>query len=70
LVETVKPAESGRAIVLRLYEAHGRRGIATLNVPQNVTKVQICDLLETVQEVVPVKSGGYNSRFAPMRSRR
>ncbi len=46
LIETVKPAEDGQGIILRLYESHGRRSRAALSTVYPRFTLQPCDLLE------------------------
>jgi len=54
VIDTVKKAEDSDAIIIRVYEAHGARGAATLQfgkVPLNVTE---CDLMEEHDVDIPV----------------
>jgi alpha-mannosidase len=46
LVDTVKRAEDGDALVVRLYEAHGGRGVARLRVGVPVGEAWFANLLE------------------------
>lgn len=46
ILDTVKVAESGNGVVIRLYEAFGRRCEAVLHLPPSVTSIQTCNLLE------------------------
>jgi len=46
VLDTVKPAEDGRGIILRLYEAHGGRGKATLHFGFDVAEATECNCLE------------------------
>lgn len=52
-IESIKVAEEGRAIIVRLYEAHGRRGRATLRTTLPLARVWATDLLE--QEISSVR---------------
>ncbi len=46
VLDTVKRAEDSEAVVLRLYEAHGARGTATLRVGFPVASASLCNILE------------------------
>jgi len=46
VVETVKQAEDGRGIIVRLYESHRRRGSVTLRVGFPLARAYRCSLLE------------------------
>jgi alpha-mannosidase len=46
VIATVKPASDGRGVVLRLYEAYGTRGPATLRFAGAVAEAEECNLLE------------------------
>jgi alpha-mannosidase len=52
LVDTIKRAEDSDDLVLRLYEAHGARGVARLRVGQPFTRAVRCTLLEDDREVL------------------
>jgi alpha-mannosidase len=49
VINTVKPADDGRGVIVRLYEAHGTRGPATLRFAYPVAAAETCDLLEARQ---------------------
>jgi alpha-mannosidase len=46
VVETVKPAEDGDGLIVRLYEAHNQRGPVTLTLAAPILSAQECNLLE------------------------
>lgn len=46
IVDTVKKAEDSNALIVRLYEAHGGRGLARLTSPLPVQTLTRCNLLE------------------------
>jgi len=47
VIETVKPAEDGRGVIVRLFEAHNTRGPIEMSLHPAVKAVTRCDLLET-----------------------
>lgn len=57
VLETVKQAEDGQGTVLRLYESENARTKTTLRVPAGVTKAYSCNLLEEIEEELPVQDG-------------
>ena len=46
IIDTVKPAFDGRGLIVRLYEGHGTRGIATLAFAHPLAWAEDCNLLE------------------------
>src|SRR5205823_7131702 len=46
VVETVKPAEDGDGLIVRLYEAHNQRGDGALIFATSILSAQECNLLE------------------------
>jgi alpha-mannosidase len=46
IVDTVKPAEDGRGVIVRLYEAHNQRGKGSLTFATPLLAAEECNLLE------------------------
>ncbi len=46
ILETVKPAEDGDGLIVRLYEAHNQRGRGTITFATSILTAQECNLLE------------------------
>lgn len=61
IVETVKQAEDGRGLIVRLYEAQRARGPVTLKTGFPLAEARRCNLLEEDGETLPV--AGNRVRF-------
>lgn len=46
VLDTVKKAEDGDDLIVRLYECYGARGRFRLTLPASITKASVCNLLE------------------------
>ena len=57
VLETVKQAEDGNGTILRMYECKNARSKTTLRVPETVTKAYSTNLLEEIEEELPVENG-------------
>jgi alpha-mannosidase len=57
VIETVKPAEDGQGVVLRLFEAHNTCGPIELGLHPAVAAVHRCTLLETELEPLGIADG-------------
>ena len=56
VIDTVKKAEDSDALIVRLYEAHGSRGRATLRFDRKFKSAHRCNLLEDDAERLPLRS--------------
>jgi len=65
VVETVKPAEDGNGLIVRLYEAHNQRGGGTLSFATPLRSVQVCNLLEESLADVPVQGNSFFFEVKP-----
>jgi alpha-mannosidase len=65
VIEAVKVAEDGDALILRLYEAEGARGRATLTTSLPVHQAWLTDLLETDIKGLPLKKGRISLDLQP-----
>lgn len=52
IIETVKQAESGEGIILRLYEAWGKKSNPTLKLGFKAKKISVCDMMEQPLEEI------------------
>ncbi|HET7239208.1 MAG TPA: glycoside hydrolase family 38 C-terminal domain-containing protein, partial [Terrimicrobiaceae bacterium] len=57
IIETIKVAEGGGAIIVRLYEAEGGRGPVKLTTTLPVRKVWRTNLLEKEEKSLPISNG-------------
>ena len=55
VIETVKTAEDGKGVIVRLYECENARTKATLHFAKKIRRAVLCDCLEQDEEEVPVK---------------
>ncbi|HEY5703972.1 MAG TPA: glycoside hydrolase family 38 C-terminal domain-containing protein, partial [Terrimicrobiaceae bacterium] len=65
VVETIKVAEDGAAIIVRLYESEGGRGPLTLTTTLPVRKAWLASLLETEQKSLSIKNGSVRLDLKP-----
>jgi len=65
LVDTVKPAEDGDAVIVRLYEAHGGRGTARLRAGVPFTEAWFTNLLEDRLARADVDGGEVTIPYRP-----
>ena len=65
VLDTVKLAEDGDALVLRLYEAHGARGVARLTVGLPASRAVRCNTLEDPGEPLPFDQGVVELPYRP-----
>jgi len=65
VLETVKQAEDGNGTVLRLYECENARTRAVLTVPADVARAYSTNLLEQIEEELPVSDGKVAFQIKP-----
>ena len=65
IVDTIKKAEEGDDLVIRLYEAHGARGPATITFDRRVVEAVECGLLEEGEAPVSVDGNRLNFAVRP-----
>lgn len=70
VLETVKPAEDGKGLILRVYEPHGARGTVSAKLDFAVTSVQPCNLVEEdAGKPLPLRDGGFAFDLLPFQIR-
>jgi alpha-mannosidase len=65
VLDTIKLAEDSDALVLRLYEAHGARGRATVRLGLPFSRAWRCNLLEDPGAELPVSDGAIEVDYRP-----
>ena len=69
VIETLKPAEDGQGLILRLYEPHGARGDVTVRLGVPVSSVSECNLVEEDGERLAVKRNAFRFAIGPFQIR-
>jgi alpha-mannosidase len=65
IVESVKQAEEGSDVIVRMYEAHGSQARTGVHFGWNIGKVSEVNLLERGKDSLKVKNQRVNLKFAP-----
>lgn len=65
LIDTIKRAEDGDGVILRLYECHGARGIARLSVDLPIRSAESCNILEQPLSKLKAKAGTIEIAYTP-----
>jgi alpha-mannosidase len=65
IVETVKPAEDGDGLIVRLYEAHNQRGNGTITFARPIVSAQECNLLEEAGNNASYSGNGLEFQVKP-----
>ncbi len=65
VLETVKKAEEGSGVILRLYEAENRSADTEVSVPAGWTRACECDLTENREQALAVSGGKIRLHFRP-----
>lgn len=65
VIETLKPADFGPGFVVRLFESQRKQTRAVLTVPDWVTRVEHCNLLEDVEFEIGLEGNGVQIDLSP-----
>lgn len=65
ILETVKKAEDGQGIIIRMYEYENRRSDVTVSLDGSVKEVCECNLMEEVMDEIPVKDNSFTFQIKP-----
>lgn len=57
VLETVKQAENGDGVVLRMYECENARTKTVVRLPEGAQRAYLTNLLEEIQEELPIVDG-------------
>jgi len=69
VVETLKPAQDGKGLILRLYEPHGGRGPVEVKTDLSVAEVFECNCVEENGKKIKSKSGRFDFQIKPFQIR-
>ena len=65
IIETVKQAEDGNGVIVRLYEGERSRGKVTIKMGFDIKEAYICNLLEENQESLSVENNSITLNVRP-----
>ena len=65
ILDTVKKAEDSDAIILRLFEAHGKRGVCHIESQLPIARAAQCNLLEVDEKHLECNSHGLDLSYSP-----
>jgi alpha-mannosidase len=65
ILDTVKKAEDSDAIILRFFEAHGKRGVCHIESQLPIARAAQCNLLEVVEKPLEWNSDGLDLSYSP-----
>ena len=65
IIETVKPAEDGNGVIVRVYECAGKCAKTNLEVSGAIRKAEIIDLMETSLADAPADNGRISLSLQP-----
>jgi alpha-mannosidase len=65
VIDTIKRAEDGQGIVLRLYECHGARGAARLKLDRAPSSAIFCNILEEETGKARIRNGAVEIPYMP-----
>jgi alpha-mannosidase len=65
VIDTVKKAEDSDALIVRLYESHGTRGMVRLSSSLPVRSAAFCSLLEENEQMLDWANGGVDLAVTP-----
>jgi alpha-mannosidase len=69
VLETLKPAEDGRGLILRVYESHGSRGEVSVLLDGALKQVLECNHVEEDGSPIPLSPGGFRFPIRPFQIR-
>ena len=65
IIETVKMAEDGDGVIIRLYESENARTKAHISFEKDIVSVQSCDCIENAKMAVDTKDNGFDIEIKP-----
>ncbi len=65
IIDAIKGAEDGDGLILRVYEAEGARGTATIHLAFPAASVTECNLMEDDEREIPMENGAFSFTIKP-----
>lgn len=65
IIETIKEAEDGSGIIIRLYECENSLTKARVNLGIKASSIKECNLIEEEAESIPINEEGFNIEIKP-----
>ena len=65
IIETIKQAEDGNGVIVRLYEGERSRGKFTINAGFDIAEAHLCNLLEENEEALTVENNSVTLQARP-----
>ena len=65
IIDTIKCAEDGEGIILRVYESEGIRGNTTITLSSSPTRVYECNLMEEKEREIEIDGASFSFNIKP-----
>jgi alpha-mannosidase len=65
VIDTIKKAEDDESLIVRLYECHGARGVATIRLPASCSGAHLCNILEEDLGELALRAGSLHISYTP-----
>ncbi|MBE5767840.1 MAG: alpha-mannosidase [Clostridiales bacterium] len=65
VVDTIKGAEDGNGVILRIYESQGARGKVNVALARRPLSIAECNLMEVDEDTIPMNEKGFSFEIEP-----